>query len=102
MPLPWTTDWDDGDAERLKSGDADAPDEMTRLTALPDVTCVPLAGAWLMTDPVATVALDAVVTVPTVRPAVVKVVVAAACVAPTTEGTAIVVAAAGVSMYIFV
>ena len=33
-----------GDAESVKSGDADTPDEMTRLTALPDATCVALVG----------------------------------------------------------
>src|SRR6476620_6091592 len=41
-----------------------------------------------MTDPDGTVVLDAVVTVPTVRPAVVIADVAAACVRPTTFGTA--------------
>ena len=40
-----------------------------------------------MTNPAATVVLNAVVTVPSLRPAFVKVVVAAACVAPTTFGT---------------
>jgi hypothetical protein len=50
-----------------------------------------------MTSPAATVVLDAVVTVPTVRPAFVKVVVAAACVAPTTEGTVTVNGAARIS-----
>src|SRR6476646_10083620 len=41
-----------------------------------------------MTDPGGTVVLDAVVTVPTVRPAVVIADVAATCVRPTTFGTA--------------
>jgi hypothetical protein len=63
------------------------PDEITSATALPAATCVPLVGFWLITDPDATVVLDAEVTVPTVRPAVVKSVVAAACVSPNTEGT---------------
>ena len=42
----------------------------------------------LITEPAGTVALDAVVIVPTVRPAPVIAVVAAACVRPTTFGTA--------------
>ena len=41
-----------------------------------------------MTEPAGTVALDAVVTVPTVKPALVMAVVAAACVRFTTFGTA--------------
>ena len=41
-----------------------------------------------MTEPDGTVVLDAVVTVPTVRPAPVIAVVAAVCVRPTTFGTA--------------
>ena len=41
-----------------------------------------------MIDPGGTVALDAVVTAPTTRPAFVIAVVAAACVRPTTLGTA--------------
>ena len=49
---------------------------------------MPAAGVWLITDPAGTVVLDAVVTVPTVRPAPVIAVVAAACVRPTTLGTA--------------
>src|SRR4051794_14297366 len=64
------------------------PDETTRETALPLATCVAAAGVWLMTDPDGTVVLDAVVTVPTTRPAFVIAVVAAACVRPTTFGTA--------------
>ena len=40
-----------------------------------------------MTDPAGTVALDAVVTVPTARPAAVRLAVAAACVRLTTFGT---------------
>src|SRR6185295_17583717 len=64
------------------------PDETTSATALPVVTCVPPTGVWLITDPAGTVVLEAVVTVPTVRPAFVIAVVAAACVRPTTFGVA--------------
>src|SRR6187399_2043647 len=65
-----------------------SPVDTTSATALPVVTCVPLAGVWLITDPAGTVVLDAVVTAPTVNPAFVIAVVAAACVRPTTLGTA--------------
>src|SRR5262245_23753281 len=64
------------------------PDETTRFTALPTVTCVPETGVWLITDPAATVVLDCCVTVPTSRPAFVIAVEAAACARPTTFGTA--------------
>src|SRR3954465_4451892 len=64
------------------------PDETTRATALPVATCVPEIGDWLITDPAATVVLVAVVIAPTVRFAPVIAVVAAACVRPTTFGTA--------------
>src|SRR4026209_2363763 len=64
------------------------PDDMTSATALPTLTCVPLAGDLLVTDPGGAVVLVAVVTVPTVRPAPVMAVVAALCVRPTTLGTA--------------
>src|SRR4051794_19316884 len=64
------------------------PDEMTSATALPVVTCVPAAGDSLITEPAGTVVLDAVVTAPTVRFTPVIAVVAAACVWPTTFGTA--------------
>ena len=64
------------------------PVETTSATALPVATCVPAAGFWLITDPAGTVVLDAVVTVPSVRPALVIAVVAAACVWPTTFGVA--------------
>src|SRR6185312_15978997 len=64
------------------------PEETTSDTALPTLTCVPLTGDWLMTDPAGTVVLVAVVTVPTTRPAFVIAVVAAVCVSPTTLGTA--------------
>src|SRR6185503_7215214 len=63
------------------------PDETTRPTALPAVTCVPASGVWLMTVPAGTVALDVVVTPPTTRPAAVIAAVAAVCVVFTTFGT---------------
>jgi hypothetical protein len=66
---------------------AAAPVETTRLTGDPDAALLPAGGFWLMTLPAATVALDAVVTVPTVRPAPVSALVAAAWVSPTTLGT---------------
>src|SRR4029079_18229686 len=65
-----------------------APEDTTSETALPRLTCAPLSGDWLMTDPAGTVVLVAVVTVPTTRPAFVIAVVAAVCVRPTTLGTA--------------
>src|SRR5262245_30028749 len=64
------------------------PDDPTRFTALPVATCVPDTGDWLITRPAATVVLDCCVTVPTTRPAFVIAVDAAACVRPTTFGTA--------------
>src|SRR5207244_4352162 len=64
------------------------PDETTSATALPTFTWVAAAGFSLITDPDATVVLVAVVTVPTVRFALVIAVVAAVCVRPTTLGTA--------------
>src|SRR5438067_12672095 len=66
---------------------AGAPLETTRLTAEPFATLVPAAGLWLITLPEATVVLDCCVTAPTVRPALVMALVAAACVWPTTFGT---------------
>jgi hypothetical protein len=45
------------------------PEDTTRATALPVTTCVPAVGVWLMMEPDGTVALDAVVIAPTVRPA---------------------------------
>src|SRR2546430_1065219 len=65
-----------------------APLETTRLTAEPFATLVPAAGLSLITLPEATVVLDCIVTVPAVRPALVRALVAAACVWPTTFGTA--------------
>jgi hypothetical protein len=64
------------------------PLEITKLTDEPTLTLVPEVGLSLITLPAATVLLDAVVTVPTTKPAPVIDVVAAACVAPTTLGTA--------------
>ncbi|HEX9140505.1 MAG TPA: hypothetical protein VF848_12000 [Steroidobacteraceae bacterium] len=58
-----------------------------RFTAAPLATLVPAAGIWLMTLPAATVALLAIVTVPSVSPAPVIAVVAIAWVSPTTFGT---------------
>jgi hypothetical protein len=65
----------------------DTPLETTSATALPPFTDVPAVGLSLITLPTATVVLAAVVTVPSVRPAEVIVVVAAAWVLPTTFGT---------------
>src|SRR6058998_1572209 len=64
------------------------PDETTSATALPVLSCVPDGGVWLITVPAGTVVLVAVVIVPTVSEALVIAVVAAACVRPTTFGTA--------------
>jgi hypothetical protein len=58
------------------------------LTAEPLATLAAAAGLSLMTLPEATVALACIVTVPSVRPAPVMAVVAAAWVLPTTFGTA--------------
>src|ERR1700733_4577151 len=60
------------------------PDDTTSATALPVATCVPAAGGPLMGAPAGTVVLDAVVIAPTVSPAAVIAVVAAACVCVTT------------------
>ena len=57
-----------------------APDDTIRFTVLLDATDVPAVGVWLITLPDGTVALVAIVTVPTRRPAEVMEVVAAACV----------------------
>src|SRR5437870_137803 len=70
------------------TGTCGGPDETTSATALPTLTCVAAIGVWLITDPAATVVLDDCVIAPTVRPALVIAVVAAACVRPTTSGTA--------------
>src|SRR3954454_12103729 len=55
------------------------PVETTNLMVLPGFTLDPAARLWLMTLPAGTVALSAVVTVPTVSPAALINVVAAAC-----------------------
>jgi hypothetical protein len=64
------------------------PVEITRLTADPLLTDVPADGLSLITLPTGTVLLEADVTVPSTRPAPVMADVAAACVCPTTPGTA--------------
>src|ERR1039457_3465280 len=64
------------------------PVDTTRFTADPRATSVPATGLSLITLPDATVLLEAVVSVPTTRPTPVIAVVAAACVCPTTFGTA--------------
>ena len=63
------------------------PLETTMLTAEPTLTLVPAVGLSLITLPEATVPLEALVTVPSTKPAPVIAVVAAACVSPTTFGT---------------
>ena len=67
----------------------DGPDDTVNATDEPGATAVPAAGVELMIEPAWTVALGAVKTVPTTRPALVIAVVAAAWVMPTTFGTAI-------------
>jgi len=64
------------------------PEETTKFTAEPGATGVPAAGFSLMTLPAGTLLLEAVVTVPSTKPAFWIAVVAAACVCPTTLGTA--------------
>src|SRR3954464_12372155 len=61
---------------------------MTSATALPIVTCVPATGDSLITEPAGTVVLDAVVIAPTVNSGPVIPALGAACVGPTTFGTA--------------
>ena len=70
------------------------PVEITSATAEPASTLVPATGFSLITLPAATVALEALVTVPATSPAVVSAVPAAAWVSPTTFGTATWMAAA--------
>ena len=65
------------------------PDEITRLTAVPKATEACAAGFSLMTFPDVTVPLGCIVTAPTVRFALVIVVVAVAWAWPTTLGTLI-------------
>jgi hypothetical protein len=63
------------------------PLDTTKFTADPAATLVPATGLSLITSPDGTVLLDAVVTVPSTKPAPVIAVVATACVSPTTFGT---------------
>src|SRR5215213_5968034 len=77
---------------RTRPAGCGAPDETTIDTAVSGGTRVDgrfvlATGLWLMTRPRATVALDAVVTAPSVSPPLTIAVVAAACVRPTTFGT---------------
>jgi acetoacetate decarboxylase len=64
------------------------PVETVNATADPGATCAPAAGFWLITWPAGTVSLDAWVIAPTLNPEPVIDVEAAACVRPTTFGTA--------------
>src|ERR1700731_2688910 len=70
-----------------KRTEVPGPVDTTRFTAEPRGAPVPAAGLSLITSPEGTVELDAVITVPTVRPAPVIAVVAADCESPTTLGT---------------
>jgi hypothetical protein len=72
---------------RVKVPEAAGPVETTRFTAELGAALLPAGGVWLMTLPDGTLALAAVVTVPTVSPAPVIAAVAAAWVSPTTLGT---------------
>src|ERR1700719_2046033 len=72
----------------LGTGTCAGPVDTTRFTAVPGFSSVPANGLSLITFPAATVPLDCGVTVPTVSPAAVIALVAAACVNPTTLGTA--------------
>ena len=63
------------------------PRETTSATGAPGSSTLPAAGVELITRPAGIVSLNAVVTAPTVKPAPVIAVVAAACVMPTTFGT---------------
>jgi len=65
------------DPPPLLPGGVGLPLEMTRLTAEPLATVAPVAGVSLITLPERTVALDCMLTVPTVSPAPVIVLVAA-------------------------
>jgi hypothetical protein len=58
-----------------------------KVTADPEATLAPAAGLSLITSPEATLLLFAIVTVPTVNPAPVIELLAAACAMPTTFGT---------------
>src|SRR4051812_24165471 len=82
--------------DKVRTGPARAagPSDTAKLTALPGATFVPADGDSLLTWPAA-VALFAVVTVPTIRPAVVIAVCAAVCTMPTMFGTATVTGGGG-------
>src|SRR5262245_31810909 len=67
---------------------AGGPVDTNNAIALPLTTETPAFGFWLTIEPVGTVVLDVFVTAPTTRPAFVIAVDAAACVSPTTFGTA--------------
>ena len=73
---------------RLGTATCPGPEETTSLTADPAFTSVPAAGLSLITLPEGAVLLGCVVTVPNTKPALVIAAVAAACVSPTTLGTA--------------
>src|SRR5690242_1035738 len=62
------------------TGTCGGPLETTRSTALPTTTEVPAAGDSLITDPLGTVVLVALVIAPTTSPAPVIAAVAAVCV----------------------
>src|SRR4029078_9306405 len=65
------------------------PEEMTSVTTLPIVTCVPGARVLLMIEPAGTVVLEAVESPsPRLSPAPMIALLAAVCVRPTTFGTA--------------
>src|SRR6185295_10291727 len=68
---------------------SDGPDDTVSAIAEPGATAVPAAGVELMTMPAGTVALDATVTVPRIRPVLVIATVACACDRPVTSGTRI-------------
>ncbi|HUA26402.1 MAG TPA: hypothetical protein VMA54_19895, partial [Steroidobacteraceae bacterium] len=63
------------------------PEDATKFTADPGATSAPTVGVSLMILPDAMLVLDCWVTAPTVRPAPVMVLDAAACMSPTTFGT---------------
>jgi hypothetical protein len=75
---------DGADTTKLETG----PPETTKLTGVPPASDVPAVRLWLITTPAATEGLAAVVTAPTVRPALTIAAEAAACVSPTMAGTA--------------
>jgi hypothetical protein len=74
--------------EKVTVNDGAGPVETTKDTVDPEATEAPAAGDSETTNPAAKVALDAVVTEPSTRPTPVIAELAAACVRPTTFGTA--------------